>query len=151
MHNNNVGKKDFYLLISLMVFLTAIAPLYLQPNLGGRGLELTFNLAIWPVAVLIICCALFLVTIRREAELPKYATLFVAVPVVIILSSFITGMSQPSEFFFREVYVLCGLFFLFALFQFKLSQRQLEWVFTRCRIVVSATWRHWRSANSCTH
>jgi O-antigen polymerase len=128
MQNENVGKKDFYLLISLMVFLTAIAPLYIQENLGGRGLELTFNLAIWPVAVLIICCALFLVTIRREAQLPRYATLFVAVPVVIILSSFITGMSQPSEFFFREVYVLCGLFFFFALFQFKLSQRQLEWV-----------------------
>ena len=128
MHNNNVGKKDFHLLISLMVFLIAIAPLYFQANLGGRGLELTFNLAIWPVAVLIICCALFLVTIRREARLPRYATLFVAVPVVIILSSFITGMSQPSEFFFREVYVICGLFFLFALFQFKLSQRQLEWV-----------------------
>ena len=53
---------------------------------------------------------------------------FIAVPAIIILNSIITGTSQPVAFFFREVFILGGLFFFFALVQFRLRQDQVEWI-----------------------
>ena len=119
---------DFYLLAGFLIFLFTIAPLYYQPNLGGRGLELTFNIATWAVATGLICYAAFFITVRKSIRLPHRFLFFIAVPVVIILSNLVTGTSQPVAFFFRELFIVGGLFFFFALFQFKLRPYQIEWI-----------------------
>ncbi len=120
--------NDLYLLAGFLIFLFTIAPLYYQPNLGGRGLELTFNIATWAVAIGLICYATFLITLRKSIRLPHRFLYFIAVPVVIILSNLVTGTSQPVAFFFRELFIVGGLFFFFALFQFKLRPYQIEWI-----------------------
>ena len=119
---------DFYLLTGFMLLLFLLAPLYYQPNLGGRGLELTFNISTWAVAISVICFSAYLVTLRKSIRLPSSYLFFIAVPVVIILNNLVTGTSQPVPFFFRELYILGGLFFFFALFQFRLRPYQIEWV-----------------------
>lgn len=128
MIKTNQDNYDFYLLAGFLIFLFAIAPLYFQPNLGGRGLELTFNIATWAVATTFICYAVLLVTLRKFIRLPHGFLFFIAVPAIIILNSIITGTSQPVAFFFREVFILGGLFFFFALVQFRLRQDQVEWI-----------------------
>ena len=138
---NKIAQKnfDFFLLTGLVIILFLLAPLYYQPNLGGRGLELAFNIAAWAAAVSVICCAIFLIVLRKSIVLPKRYLFFIAIPVVIILNNLVSGSSQPVPFFFREVYILGGLFFFFALFQFKLRPYQLEWILL---VIVLATLAH---------
>jgi len=131
--NQNMDKidhkdSDFLLLIGFVLFLFLLAPLYYHPNTGGRGLELTFNISTWAVAISIICFAVYLITARQVIRLPQKYLFFVAVPVVIILNNLVTGTSQPVPFFFRELFILGGLFFFFALFQFRLLPYQIEWI-----------------------
>lgn len=126
MLNLKRDQTDFYYLLGFVFILFAVAPLFYQPNLGGRGLDLTFNMATWAVASVLIVFAILLITIRSFIRLPNHYLYFVAVPAVIIISSLITGVSQPDAFFFRALYVLAGLLFLFALFQFNLKKHQLE-------------------------
>jgi O-antigen polymerase len=120
--------RDFLLLLSGVVLLFAIAPLYYQRNWGGRGLELPFNLTTWAVATLIICCAMLLLTFRKQLLLPRGYIYFASIPVIIILVNLVTGTPQPVAFFFRETFIVGGLFFFFALFQFKLKPGQLDWI-----------------------
>lgn len=128
MFNLKRDQTDFYCLLGFVFLLFAVAPLFYQPNFGGRGLDLTFNMATWAVASVFIVFSIMLITIRTVIKLPHRYLYFVAVPAVIILSSLITGVSQPAAFFFRELYVVAGLLFLFALFQFNLKKYQVEWV-----------------------
>ncbi len=128
MIKTNQDNNDYYLLAGFLIFLFSIAPLYYQPNLGGRGLELTFNIATWAVATGLICYAAFLITLRKSIRLPHRFLFFIAVPVVIILNNLVSGTSQPVPFFFRELFIVGGLFFFFALFQFKLRPYQIEWI-----------------------
>lgn len=128
MIKTNQDNNDYYLLTGFLIFLFSIAPLYYQPNLGGTGLELTFNIATWAVATGLICYAAFLITLRKSIRLPHRHLFFIAVPVIIILNNLVSGTSQPVPFFFRELFIVGGLFFFFALFQFKLRPYQIEWI-----------------------
>jgi O-antigen polymerase len=119
---------DFFLLTGLTVILIMLAPLYYHPNLGGRGLELTFNISTWAAALCVVASAIYLITQRKTILLPRQYLYFIAVPVVIILNNLITGTSQPVPFFFRELFIIGGLLFFFALFQYRLKPFQLEWV-----------------------
>jgi O-antigen polymerase len=130
---------DFYYLLALMFLLFAVAPLYFQPNFGGTGLDLTFNLATWAVASVIIVFTILLMTARTVILLPDRYLYFVAVPAVIILFGLFTEVSQPAAFFFTELYVSAGLLFLFALFQFSLKKYQVEWVLL---VIVLSTLTH---------
>ena len=106
MIKTNQDNNDFYLLTGFLILLFAIGPLYFQPNLGGRGLELTFNIATWAVATGLICYAVLLVTVRESIRLPHSFLFFIAVPAVIILNGIVNGTSQPVPFFFRELYIV---------------------------------------------
>lgn len=128
MLNLKQDQYDYYYLLGIVILLFAFAPLFYQPNFGGRGLELTFNLTTWAVASVFIVFSIILMTNRRVIRLPHRYFYFIAVPAVIILSSLITGISQPAAFFFRELYVSAGLLFLFSLFQFNLTDKQVEWL-----------------------
>ena len=124
----NDNDRDFFLLAIFLILLFAAAPLYYQKNMGGRGLELTFNITTWAVAITFICFTTLLVTVRKTIQLPQNSLYFLAAPVVIILNSVIAGTSQPIVFIFRELFLLGGLLFFFALFQFKPRQYQVEWI-----------------------
>ena len=124
----NQDNFNFYLLSGFLIFLFVLAPLYFQPNMGGRGLSLTFNITTWAVATALICYASLLVTVKKTIRLPRHSLYFAAAPVVIILNSVVTGSSQPTVFIFRELFLLGGLFFFLALFQFKPRQDQVEWI-----------------------
>jgi O-antigen polymerase len=113
-------------LTGFLILLFAIAPLYYQPNLGGRGLGIPFNLTSWAAATTTICYAMFMVVARKSIQLPQRSLYFIAAPVVIILNSIITGTSQPDVFLFRELFLVGGLLFFFSLFQFKPRQVQVE-------------------------
>jgi O-antigen polymerase len=71
---------------------------------------------------------MFMVVARESIRLPQRSLYFIAAPVVIILSSIITGTSQPDVFLFRELFLVGGLLFFFSLFQFKPRQVQVELV-----------------------
>ena len=112
---------DFFLLLGCVVLLFAIAPLYYQPNWGGQGLELTFNMTTWAAATLIICCAILILVRRNMLILPRRYYFFISIPVIMFLVNLVTGTSQPVPYFFREAFIVGGLFFFFALFQFRLK------------------------------
>jgi O-antigen polymerase len=118
--------RDFYLLTGFLILLFTIAPLYFQANMGGRGLGLSFNLTTWAAATTLICYAMFLVAARKFVRLPQKSLYFIAAPVIIILTNIITGSSQPDVFLFRELFLVGGLLFFFALFQFHPRQAQVE-------------------------
>jgi len=123
-HENN----DPRLLAGILVLLFAIAPLYYQPNWGGRGLVLTFNLTAWAVVIILIGYVAMLVTVRKSLFLPRGFLFFISIPIIIYLNGLVQGVSQPAAFFFREMYIWGGLFYFFALFQFRLKPGHVDWI-----------------------
>ena len=128
MPKTNYEISDPRLLTGFLVLLFAVAPLYYQPNWGGRGLELPFNFATWAVAVLLIACITIIVTLRKTLYLPRGFLFFISIPVIIFLNGLIMGASQPAAFLFREMYIWGGLLYFFALFQFRLKPGQVDWI-----------------------
>ena len=121
-HKRNSTTYCNVLLIALFLF----APLYFQPNLGGRGLELTYNIPVWAIASFLIGGGLYLIASTQQFIRPMHTWAFLAFPVVIVLSGIINGSSQPTPWLFRQIYVIGGLLFLFTLFQFNIKQNQIE-------------------------
>ncbi|VAX08751.1 hypothetical protein MNBD_GAMMA26-1039 [hydrothermal vent metagenome] len=112
----------------LLTALFLLAPLYFQPNLGGRGLDLTYNIPVWAIASFLIGSGLYLVAATQQFIRPTHAWAFLVFPAVIILSGMITGSSQPIPWLFRQIYVTGGILFLFSLLQFNVKQRNIEQV-----------------------
>ena len=121
-------KLDFYLPLGFFILLFAIAPLYYQANMGGIGLELSFNIPLWAVATTFITAAVLIITGRNTISLPHGYLYILAVPVFIVLIGLIGGASQPVSLLFRELYVVGGLLFFLALFQFNLGRTRVEWI-----------------------
>ena len=111
---------------TLLAALLLIAPLYYQSNLGGTGLELTYNIPAWAAAVYTIGSGFIFFAFSRTIVLPKNAWAFLVFPVVMILSGLLAGSSQPIPWLFRQIYVLGGILFFFSLFQFKLRPSRIE-------------------------
>ncbi len=110
----------------LLIALFLLAPLYFQPNLGGTGLDLTYNIPVWAIASFLIGGGLYLIAATQRFIRPMHAWAFLAFPVVILLSGIITGSSQPIPWLFRQIYVVGGILFLLTLFQFNIKQNQAE-------------------------
>ncbi len=111
----------------LLTLLFVFAPLYYHDNLGGRGLELTFNIPVWIIASYVIGYALILITSKQRIILPTNAWAYLVFPVIIIVSGLLSGSSQPIAWLFIQIYVFSGVFFLFSLFQFKSQTRHIEY------------------------
>ncbi|OUR70909.1 hypothetical protein A9Q78_11220 [Methylophaga sp. 41_12_T18] len=104
-------------IVLAMLFL--ISPLYYQPNLGGRGLELPFNFGVWFVAFIVITAAIFSCLKTRQIYFPKQYLAIMLFPALIFVSSILSGIVSPIEWLFREIYIWTGVLFLFALFQYR--------------------------------
>ena len=76
---------EFIVPVAFVVLLFVIAPLYYQPNWGGRGLELTFNIATWAAASLVCGYASALVLRNQMLRIPNGYEYFLLVPVVVVL------------------------------------------------------------------
>lgn len=130
-------QKLFFILFSL---LTLAAPLYYQQNLGGEGLFLPYNASTWIAAFLLTAGGLLLALRKRQLILPAYWLALAALPAGLLVSGFVTGVGNPSEWVIRLVYVLGGFGFLVALFQFRLQRhhQDMALVVVFCGIVLQA-------------
>lgn len=112
-------------LISIAVIFL-LCSLYFQPNIGGEGLFLTYNISIWIGIALSISLAIFL-TIRDQIfTYTRFWPGLLAFPLCVITSGYIADTLTPVEWLFRQLYIIAGVTFLFGLFQFRWSNRDLD-------------------------
>ena len=112
----------FYLLIGI-VFL--VAPFYTEPTIGGTGFHLPFNISIWLVAPWFMAAGVLLSMYSRVLRLPREWWLFIPFLLILILSGLLNN-DEPIVWLFRIGAVFGGALFLFALFQFNLSSKNVE-------------------------
>jgi len=94
--------------------------------MGGTGLELSYNIPIWAVASWVICLGLICSIANKNLLLPRTWPLLCFFPASIIVTSLITGTELPVSWFFRELYILAGLAFIFSLFQLNLKEKDAD-------------------------
>ncbi|GGO75893.1 ligase [Marinobacterium nitratireducens] len=129
--------KLFFLLFGLL-FLAA--PLYYQQNLGGEGLYLPYNASTWSAALLLIGAGWLYVFRRGTLDMPRYWPALAALPAGLVISGFVTGVANPTEWLIRLGYVLGGFMLLLALFQFRLNRhhRDIALIVIFCGILLQA-------------
>lgn len=103
-----------------------IAPFFFQPNLGGEGLSISHNATVWIAATLLMAAAVFTLLKSQRFHYPAYWLPLLALPLSVILCGFLVEIFLPYQFLLRELYILGGLLFLFALFQFRFSTTARE-------------------------
>lgn len=103
-----------------------IAPFFFQPNLGGEGLSVSHNTTVWIAATLLITVSVFMLLKTAQFRYPRNWFTLLAMPASVIACGFLVDIFLPYQFLLRELYILGGLFFLFALFQFKFSTSSKE-------------------------
>ncbi|MEM5535415.1 Wzy polymerase domain-containing protein [Neptuniibacter pectenicola] len=119
-------KKPQRLFFVLFGCLFLIAPFYYQPNLGGEGLFIPHNSALWIVASWIIASASFLIYKNQQIILPKYWLGLALLPIGALATGFIAENNNPTEWIVRLSVILGGYLFLISLFQFQLTSKHIE-------------------------
>ncbi|MBT3506125.1 MAG: hypothetical protein HN475_10250 [Piscirickettsiaceae bacterium] len=114
----NQQKSALFLLALLFV----VSPFYSVNNIGGIGLALTFNIPIWVIASCFIAAGIALFSSSRKWVYPSLWLYLLAFPVIVILIGFLNEVNRPTTWLMRQLYLLGGLGFLFALFQFRFKQ-----------------------------
>jgi O-antigen polymerase len=99
--------------------------LYSQPNLGGSGLALTFNISVWVMALAFIASTFFKTS--NIFYLPKYWLLFTVFPIFLLINIF---LSNIESIIFTLVFLLIGFVFIIRLFQLEIKYKNLDnWLF----------------------
>ncbi|KXJ52120.1 MAG: hypothetical protein AXW15_11075 [Neptuniibacter sp. Phe_28] len=119
-------KKPQRLFFVLFGCLFLVAPFYYQPNLGGEGLFIPHNSALWIVASWIIASASFLIYKNQQIILPKYWLGLALLPIGALATGFIAENNNPTEWIVRLSVILGGYLFLISLFQFQLTSKHIE-------------------------
>lgn len=119
----SVMRKVFVLIWGVMF---VIAPLFVQRNFGGRGLELPFNISVWFFIVLLICLGIFKVLKTSKYISSSYSYFLLLFPVFIISMFVIRGAEDQIGCVFRLLFILTGVLFVFSLFQFKLTEKNIN-------------------------
>ncbi len=109
-----------------LLLLLLIAPLYNQVNIGTSGLNLTYNISAWIVASWMLAAGLLLITTSHYFFYPQGWIYFVLFPFIVITNILWIEIDLSVIWFFRLLFILGGLMFLFALFQFSARQVQLD-------------------------
>lgn len=102
------------------------AAFYFQPNLGGEGMFIPFNSTVWLATSLVISTAVLCMLSAGHIALPHYWPGLAALPVGVIISGFVVESYLPTEWLFRQLYILGGFLFLLALFQFDFKAKQRD-------------------------
>ncbi|NOQ93167.1 MAG: hypothetical protein GQ547_00860 [Methylophaga sp.] len=113
--------------IFFLYILFVIAPFYLQPNVGGLGLTLPFNIASWSVAIFFIASVTITMVRHHSISYTHLFSLCLLFPIIIIMVGlFANTHPQPVIWLFRQLYIIGGLLFLFSLFQINFKTVQIE-------------------------
>ncbi len=102
----------------LLGFIFLICGLYFQPNIGGEGLFLPYNAAIWTGTALTISLGIFLALRNRIFIYSHYWPGLLAFPLCVIISGYIADTLTPVEWLFRQLYIIAGVAFLLHYFSF---------------------------------
>lgn len=116
-------QKVFFVLFGIMFL---IAPFYYQPNLGGEGLNVPHNSSLWIVASWIIAAACYVIYKKDRLILPRHWLALALLPLGAIITSYIADNNNPAEWLVRLSVICGGYLYFIALFQFKLTSRQIE-------------------------
>lgn len=117
------AQRTFFLTFFLLVM---VAPFYYQPNLGGEGLMLPYNASLWIAALLLLAAGLMAMLNRPTLIIPRHSGLLMLFPMGLVLGAFLTGIERPAEWLVRLGVIVGGILFWFALFQFRLTRRQID-------------------------
>jgi len=113
---------NFTLLVS--VFL--IAPFYFHFNIGGLGFDLPYNASEWITALLFSSIVIFS-QVKEKLIIYNRSFLYCLVfPTVVIFAGITSDIPQHIDWLFRQLYILGGIVFLFALIQAHLSVKQID-------------------------
>jgi len=110
----------------MMTLLFLVAPFYYQPNWGGEGLLIPNNVLVWFVGFMIGSYAVYQFSHNGILRLPKYVSYIVAFPVLVVVAGFVTGVDEPTAWFFRLSFIWFGLLFFISLFQYELRQGRVD-------------------------
>lgn len=110
----------------MLAVLFLLAPFYYQPNIGGQGLNLPGNITVWLAAWVVIWFSVWQVLKVKTIVLPAKSLLILAFPILATISGFLSGVSQPIEWFFRLIFIWGGAFFLIGLFQYGFKRGQTD-------------------------
>jgi O-antigen polymerase len=114
------------LLLVGLTLLFMIVPFYSYPNQGWPSLALPYNTSVWSIDSWIVATGILLLSVNKQFSYPRLWPFFLAFPIIVILSSLLAETPSPIDWLFRQLFILGGLFFLFALFQFKIKQKVLD-------------------------
>lgn len=114
---------------SFFVLLFCIAPLFFQYNVGREGLFLPRNIAVWSVISLFLFFSLFRLADKNKLTFPARYWAFLALPAGLVISGFITGIHLPVDWFFRVLFILGGILFVFLFFQHDFSVKERNQLF----------------------
>jgi len=110
----------------LLAILLLLAPFYFHPNIGGTGLRIPNNIALWLVASLIGFYSLYKLVTNPFIYLPRHYLLLLLFPLLAFFSGVISGVEIATQWVFRILFIAGGTLFFFALFQAKLKQGRLD-------------------------
>ena len=131
----NQQKSALFLLIILLI----VSPFYSVNNIGGIGLALTYNIPIWAAASCFIALGLLLLASARKWVYPSLWMNMIAFPLIVVLIGLLNEVTLPITWLMRQLYLLGGLAFLFALFQFRFKQQKIDNILF---IIIIATGLH---------
>ena len=138
-------KKDLKILnqqksaLFLLILLFIVSPFYSVNNIGGIGLALTYNIPIWATVSCFIALGITLLASSRKWVYPFLWLYSLAFPLIVILIGLLNEVNLPITWLMRQLYLLGGLAFLFALFQFRFKQHNLDNILF---IIIIATGLH---------
>lgn len=111
----------------IMLALTfLVAPFFYYDNIGGAGLNIPSNIAVWFSACVFIWLAVRRLLNDSKLILPKHALFILAFPLLATISGFMSGVSEPIDWMFRLLFIWGGAFFLLGLFQFEFNRAQKD-------------------------
>lgn len=114
--------------LGLLVLLFLISPFYTHPNIGGLGLAIPFNNAVWFVALIMTCLISMFSVLSRKINF-NLAFLFCLIfPVIVILEGIFSDVPHADVWLFRQLYIIGGYAFLFALFQTNLTTKNIDYL-----------------------
>lgn len=122
----------------LAVFL--IAPFYKPENLGGSGLLVPSNIAVWFAVVVFNGYSFAILLKSKDIQLPQYHRLILAVPVLMTFTGFIAGIDNPISWLFKITAIWAGYCFFIAVLQVDLRKFRNLLLFA---ILVSAVIHAW--------
>ncbi|MFK5948776.1 MAG: Wzy polymerase domain-containing protein [Methylococcales bacterium] len=111
---------------TLLVLTFLVAPFYFHFNIGGLGFNLPYNVSTW-LSALLFSAVIIMAQVKTRTVVFNRAFLYCLVfPIAVTLAGIASDVPQHIDWLFRQLYILGGFAFLFALFQARLTVKHVE-------------------------